>query len=351
MRLTSLQEAAILRYSSRSCANRRRFNTRGGTMTITFFARRLAILRAVLPLALVVALALHRRAPIAATISRPAQEPDRRARGRQDRGQRIYLSHPQAKEITLGCSGRNFSNQLYRPVRAAASPRLPFSIWWLAPPPSSSPCQRTTCSRARRAASSGWACSRATTFDALPSPRHAMHANEDRILDHDLARHRPINPAAAPGHDRTVPAIQAGRSPSGQNRPDRAHFNVSDSSSHWLLPATVGRIAYRDSIDEHFERRCAGCRAAGHTMRPQPSPSNSRSRQRRRRPRPAAADPCAASARPGNADRPAGLKAYSAASRAGGQAAIRPPQVCRKGRDHAEAGGRVIANLLLPGVW
>jgi hypothetical protein len=25
----------------------------------------------------------------------------------------IYLSHPQAKEITLGCAGRNYTNQLY----------------------------------------------------------------------------------------------------------------------------------------------------------------------------------------------------------------------------------------------
>jgi hypothetical protein len=25
----------------------------------------------------------------------------------------IYLSHPQAKELTLGCAGRNFSNQLF----------------------------------------------------------------------------------------------------------------------------------------------------------------------------------------------------------------------------------------------
>jgi hypothetical protein len=25
----------------------------------------------------------------------------------------IYLSHPQAKEITLGCGGRNFTNELY----------------------------------------------------------------------------------------------------------------------------------------------------------------------------------------------------------------------------------------------
>jgi hypothetical protein len=25
----------------------------------------------------------------------------------------IYLSHPQAKEITLGCAGRNYTNQFY----------------------------------------------------------------------------------------------------------------------------------------------------------------------------------------------------------------------------------------------
>ena len=28
-------------------------------------------------------------------------------------GNLIYMSHPQAKQITLGCSGRNYSNQLY----------------------------------------------------------------------------------------------------------------------------------------------------------------------------------------------------------------------------------------------
>jgi hypothetical protein len=33
----------------------------------------------------------------------------------------VYLSHPQAKQITLGCSGRNISNQLF----AKASSRKP----------------------------------------------------------------------------------------------------------------------------------------------------------------------------------------------------------------------------------
>src|ERR1700733_11995299 len=33
----------------------------------------------------------------------------------------IYLSHPQAKELTLGCAGRSYSNQLF----AKASARKP----------------------------------------------------------------------------------------------------------------------------------------------------------------------------------------------------------------------------------
>jgi len=37
----------------------------------------------------------------------------------------IYLSHPQAKEMSLGCAGRNFSNELY--VKAdARKPTPPF---------------------------------------------------------------------------------------------------------------------------------------------------------------------------------------------------------------------------------
>ena len=34
----------------------------------------------------------------------------------------IYLSHPKAKEITLGCAGRNYSNQLYAKSDARKPP-------------------------------------------------------------------------------------------------------------------------------------------------------------------------------------------------------------------------------------
>ncbi len=64
----------------------------------------------------------------------------------------IYLSHPQARELTLGCRGRNYSNELYakadsrkpKPeffelVATAANRSRNFSSW--SPPrrPSSSP--------------------------------------------------------------------------------------------------------------------------------------------------------------------------------------------------------------------
>ncbi len=57
----------------------------------------------------------------------------------------IYLSHPQAKEISLGCAGRNFTNELFAKVRQPQADSRPFSISSAALPPSSSPCRRTTC--------------------------------------------------------------------------------------------------------------------------------------------------------------------------------------------------------------
>jgi hypothetical protein len=54
----------------------------------------------------------------------------------------IYLSHPKARQITLGCASRNVTNQLF--AKAAGRSR-PFSISSPAPPPSSSPCRKTTC--------------------------------------------------------------------------------------------------------------------------------------------------------------------------------------------------------------
>ena len=57
----------------------------------------------------------------------------------------IYLSHPQAKEMSLGCAGRNYTNQLYR---EAGQPQADAGLsrsGGRAPPPSSSRCRRTTC--------------------------------------------------------------------------------------------------------------------------------------------------------------------------------------------------------------
>ena len=56
----------------------------------------------------------------------------------------IYLSHPQAKEMSLGCAGRNYKQRAVRQAgRPQAEARLPRSRRQL-PPPSSSLCRRTT---------------------------------------------------------------------------------------------------------------------------------------------------------------------------------------------------------------
>ena len=56
----------------------------------------------------------------------------------------IYLSHPQAKELSLGCRGANYSNELY----AKADSRKPkpafYELVASAAAPSSLPYRRTT---------------------------------------------------------------------------------------------------------------------------------------------------------------------------------------------------------------
>ena len=75
----------------------------------------------------------------------------------------IYLSHPQTKEISLGCAGRSYSNQLFlkasvrKPPPAFHRSRRQWGRYHL------HTCPRTTCSKALPAASSGWASSMATT--------------------------------------------------------------------------------------------------------------------------------------------------------------------------------------------
>ena len=50
----------------------------------------------------------------------------------------VYLSHPQAKELTLGCRGANYSNELYAKADSR-KPKPEFSNWSRSPPPSSLP--------------------------------------------------------------------------------------------------------------------------------------------------------------------------------------------------------------------
>ena len=77
-------------------------------------------------------------------------------------GNMIYLTHPAAKELSLGCRGRNYSIELY--AKADRKPKPQFfdliasagAIVFTIPKPDVGPVPR--------AASSAWACSAATRF-------------------------------------------------------------------------------------------------------------------------------------------------------------------------------------------
>ena len=58
-------------------------------------------------------------------------------------GNMIYLSHPAAKELSLGCRGRNYSNELYAKARPQAEAGI-LRSGRLRPAPSSSPCRSPT---------------------------------------------------------------------------------------------------------------------------------------------------------------------------------------------------------------
>jgi len=100
----------------------------------------------------------------------------------------IYLSHPQAKELTLGlprpqlqqrtlCQGGQPQTEagIFRTGRHCGGPRLHHS-------------ESPTRSRAQPAASSGWGCSAATMSKCATPPRHGMHPHQDRGGNRDLAR-------------------------------------------------------------------------------------------------------------------------------------------------------------------
>jgi hypothetical protein len=103
---------------TRSCAIRlRTLQWRKGaiTMTLKFKYRRSALLAAAS--ALLAALALSFASPARADrcddmAGQLKGQIDGLAVGKTA-ANLIYLSHPQARQITLGCSGRNYSNQLY----------------------------------------------------------------------------------------------------------------------------------------------------------------------------------------------------------------------------------------------
>ena len=100
----------------------------------------------------------------------------------------IYLSHPQAEELSLGCAGRSYSNQLYaksssrKPTPAfidlvASGAAIVFTL-----PKDDMVKGRDALHQARRPDP------RRRRHDALPPPRHALRPRQDRRLDRGLAQ-------------------------------------------------------------------------------------------------------------------------------------------------------------------
>jgi hypothetical protein len=88
-------------------------------------------------------------------------------------GNMIYLTHPAAKELSLGCRGRNYSVELY--AKSDRKPKPQFfdlvatagAIIFTIPKPDA--LHQADGPAARR-----------QDFDALPPPQHGMHAHQDR---------------------------------------------------------------------------------------------------------------------------------------------------------------------------
>jgi len=110
----------------------------------------------------------------------------------------IYLAHPSAREITLGCSGKNFSNQLFakadrKPTAAylnliASAAAIIFTL------PKDDMLKGAT-----RCVQADGPDPRRRCLDPLPPSRHALHPHQDRILDHDLPQPG-TNRGAGPVH-------------------------------------------------------------------------------------------------------------------------------------------------------
>jgi len=100
-------------------------------------------------------------------------------------GRVIYLSHPLAKELSLGCASRKFSNELY--AKANGRKPKPEFLDFVA---------------GLKVHVADGHFSRRRCLDTLPPPRHELHANQDRRRDCDFARYRPVRRRLRAGKSR-----------------------------------------------------------------------------------------------------------------------------------------------------
>ena len=101
----------------------------------------------------------------------------------------IYLSHPQAKELSLGCSGRSYSNQLSSPKAS-----VPIAAAGIFKPRRQRRRHHFYAPQGRHAEGcdplyqADGSAARRRRHHALPPPRHALRPHQDRGLDLGLAQ-------------------------------------------------------------------------------------------------------------------------------------------------------------------
>ena len=185
----------------------------------------------------------------------------------------IYLSHPPAKELSLGCRGRNYTNELY--AKADSRKPKPEFLELVATRGG----HRLHHPEARRAHGrdalhqADGAVPRRQCHDALPPPRHGMHPHQDRGVDRDLARQGRVEDAKGrrPAKSSAYPLEIA------------IFSTMNESSVHHVTGIAPMARGLRSGFIKHSSppRHCRAQRSQGscpmsvseHSLRPTPGES------------------------------------------------------------------------------
>ena len=126
----------------------------------------------------------------------PAGERHRRPQGRISARNYIYLTHPAAKELSLGCRGQNYSIELYAKGDRKPKPEFFSLVGAAAAIVFTVPKDDTTTGTTRCLKRMGLLRGDKVSH-ALSPAQPGMHAHQDRSVDRDHARQGRVSTAPA----------------------------------------------------------------------------------------------------------------------------------------------------------